>query len=134
MWVGGEVHFVSVHFLHNTGCESSFKYSSFCLRHSADNVAFCGLVWPCYLRHSKEYCITFHLQLVGIQDSYYSSDQLLGFMGYIRIAIRVAVVNKETSWYILKLGVVNLKIYNLKSACKWAISDWNNGAIQMTNK
>lgn len=92
-------------------CESSFKYFPFCLRCYADNVHFCGSVPSCHLRHSKEYCMSFHFWLVGIRDSDYSSDQLLGLMRYIMLAIRVAVVSKESSWYNLKLGVINLKIY-----------------------
>lgn len=59
-WRGSSFCFVSVHCLHNTGCESSFKYFPFCLRCYADNVHFCGSVPSCHLRHSKEYCISFH--------------------------------------------------------------------------
>lgn len=111
-WRGSLFCFVSVPFsLHNTGCESSFKYFPFCLRCCADYVHFCGSVPLCHLWLSQEYHISFHLQLVGIGDSGHSSDQFPGLMGCIMIAIRVAVVNKEASCYILKLGVVNLKIY-----------------------
>lgn len=88
--------FVSVPCLHNTGCES-FKYFTFCLRCCADYVHFSGSVPPSHLRYSKEYCISFHLQLAGIRDSGYSPGQFRGLMGRIMIAIRVAVVNKETS-------------------------------------
>lgn len=96
-WRGSLFCFVSVSCLHSTGCESSFKYFPFCLRWFADSVHFCGSGPPCHLRHWEELCVSFHLQLVGIGDSGYSSDQVLGLTGYIMIGIRVAVVNKETS-------------------------------------